>query len=90
MKIIRDGKEIELTKDELQNAFYEYQEFEQKERIKSILEQYDVEFTEDDLDEILSITNNELDDCDPYWNTEIDIITDAIAEHFNLDESEDD
>ena len=89
MTIYRDGKSIELTNKELQNAFYEYQEYEQKERVKTVLADYDVEFTEDDVDEIISITNSELDECDSYWDIEIDMIRDAIVEHFNLDESED-
>ena len=89
MKIYRDGQAIELTNDEVRNAFYEYQQYEQQERVRAILTEDGIEFTQDDVEEILSITNNELDDCDTYWDIEIDTIRNAIAEHFNLDDYED-
>lgn len=56
MKIIRDGKEIELTQKEMQDAFYEVQDNYDREDI----EEYFDQLSDEDIMDAWGITREEL------------------------------
>lgn len=69
MKIIRDGKEIQLTDDEIFNAYKEYHHDCLKEDVLSKAEEMEVEIPDDLLNRVLYRADKTLDNNDSYWET---------------------
>ena len=69
MKIIRDGKEIQLTDDEIFNAYKEYHHDCLKEDVLSKAEEMEVEIPDDLLNRVLYRADKSLDNNDSYWET---------------------
>lgn len=69
MKIIRDGKEIQLTDDEIFNAYKEYHHDCLKEDVLSKADEMEVEIPDDLLNRVLYRADKTLDNNDSYWET---------------------
>ena len=69
MKIIRDGKEIKLTDNEIYNAYKEYRHDCLKEDVLSKAEEMEVEIPDDLLNRVLYRADKTLDNNDSYWET---------------------
>ena len=69
MKIIRDGKEIQLTDDEIFNAYKEYHHDCLKEDVLSKAEEMEVEIPDDLLNRVLYRADKTLDNNDSHWET---------------------
>lgn len=70
MKIIRDGKEYELTFSEMIQAHEEYELDCMVEDVKNVYEQgeYDVELSEDDISEVAGFALHNLSKNDSYFD----------------------
>lgn len=55
MVIIRDGKEIELTKEEIRKAYEEERDSLYREDVESVIEYKDIEVTDDEFERILEV-----------------------------------
>mgnify|MGYP003550858118 CR=1 FL=1 len=67
MKIYRNGQEIELTKEELQAAYDEYDTQTKRRELAEKLESMEIELPADCFDDILDMIDNDLADNDSYW-----------------------
>lgn len=67
MKIIRDGKEIQLTDNEIYNAYKEYHRDCLKEDILSKADEMEVEIPDDLLNKVLHRVDKTLVNNDSYW-----------------------
>lgn len=81
MKIYRDGKAIELTKEELQLAYDEYDIYAKKRDLEETLKVMEIELPSECFDELLSKIDEELADNDTYWDIYGQTIEDAIYEY---------
>lgn len=68
MKIVRDGKEFELTQQELRMAYTEKHMEYLKEDIVSQAESNEIELDESDLNTIAERFEHSLERCDGYWD----------------------
>ena len=64
MKIIRNGQEIELTHEEMRQAYYEMKDEYTIEDIRSIYN-----LSEDKIDEALTIFERVIDNNDSFWDS---------------------
>lgn len=83
MKIVRDGKEYELTEEELSRAFWEKDD---RYSAEDILSRYDVD--PEKLPEVIREFNRNLDCNDTFWDCYWEAI-DYTAHIFGLKEKED-
>ena len=83
MKIIRNGQEIELTAEEMRQAYYEMKD---EYTIEDIRSRYDM--TDDKIDEALTIFERIIDSDDNFWDSYWSMI-EYVAEKLGLEEKED-
>ena len=82
MKIIRNGQEIELTHEEMRQAYYEMKDEYTIEDIRSIYN-----LSEDKIDEALTIFERVIDNNDSFWDSYWSMI-EYVAEKMGLEEKE--
>lgn len=82
MKIIRNGQEIELTHEEMRQAYYEMKDEYTIEDIRSIYN-----LSEDKIDEALTIFERVIDNNDSFWDSYWSMI-EYVAEKTGLEEME--
>ena len=82
MKIIRNGQEIELTHEEMKQAYYEMKNEYTIEDIRSIYN-----LSEDKTDEALTIFERVIDNNDSFWDSYWSMI-EYVAEKMGLEEME--
>lgn len=83
MKIIRNGQEIELTSEEMRQAYYEMKD---EYTIEDIRSRYNV--PDDKIDEALTIFERVFGCNDNFWDSYWSMI-EYVAEKMRLEESED-
>ena len=83
MKIIRNGQEIELTSEEMRQAYYEMKD---KYTIEDIRSLYNV--PDEKIDETLTIFKKVVDNDDDFWDSYWSMI-EYVAEKLGLEEKED-
>ena len=83
MKIIRNGQEIELTLEEMRQAYYKMKD---EYTIEDIRSRYDM--PEDKIDEALTIFERVVGNNDNFWDSYWSMI-DFIAEEMGLEERND-
>ena len=81
MKIYRDGKAIELTKEELQLAYDRYDAYVKKRDLEETLKVMEIELPSECFDELLSKIDEKLADNDTYWDIYGQTVEDAIYEY---------
>lgn len=81
MKIYRNGKAIELTKEELQLAYDKYDAYVKKRDLEETLKIMEIELPSECFDELLSKIDEELADNDTYWDIYGQTVEDAIYEY---------
>ena len=94
MKIIRDGKEFELTFSEMIQAHEEYELDCMVEDVRSKYEEgnYDVELSEDDISEVASFALHNLSKNDSYFEAywmSVEYTLDNYINNLPVDEEED-
>ena len=82
MKIIRNGQEIELTHEEMRQAYYEMKDEYTIEDIRSIYN-----LSEDKIDEALTIFERVIDNNDSFWDSYWSMI-EYVAEKMGLERIE--
>ena len=82
MKIIRNGQEIELTHEEMRQAYYEMKD---EYTIEDIRSRYNL--SEDKIDEVLTIFERVIDNNDSFWDSYWSMI-EYVAEKMGLEEME--
>lgn len=82
MKIIRNGQEIELTHEEMKQAYYEMKNEYTIEDIRSIYN-----LSEDKTDEALTIFERVIDNNDSFWDSYWSMI-EYVAKKMGLEEME--
>ena len=82
MKIIRNGQEIELTHEEMRQAYYEMKDEYTIEDIRSIYN-----LSEDKIDEALTIFERVFGCNDSFWDSYWSMI-EYVAEKMGLEEME--
>ena len=82
MKIIRNGQEIELTHEEMRQAYYEMKDEYTIEDIRSIYN-----LSGDKIDEALTIFERVIDNNDSFWDSYWSMI-EYVAEKIGLEEME--
>lgn len=82
MKIIRNGQEIELTHEEMRQAYYKMKDEYTIEDIRSIYN-----LSEDKIDEALTIFERVIDNNDSFWDSYWSMI-EYVAEKMGLEEKE--
>ena len=82
MKIIRNGQEIELTHEEMRQAYYEMKYEYTIEDIRSIYN-----LSEDKIDEALTIFERVIDNNDSFWDSYWSMI-EYVAEKMGLEKME--
>ena len=82
MKIIRNGQEIELTHEEMRQAYYEMKDEYTIEDIRSIYN-----LSEDKIDEALTIFERVIGRNDNFWDSYWSMI-EYVAEKMGLEEME--
>ena len=82
MKIIRNGQEIELTHEEMRQAYYEMKDEYTIEDIRSIYN-----LSEDKIDEALTIFERVIDNNDSFWDSYWSMI-EYVANEIGLEEKE--
>ena len=82
MKIIRNGQEIELTHEEMRQAYYEMKDEYTIEDIRSIYN-----LSEDKINEVLTIFERVIDNNDSFWDSYWSMI-EYVAEKMGLEEME--
>ena len=80
MKIIRNGQEIELTSEEMRQAYYEMKD---KYIIEDIRSLYNV--PDEKIDETLTIFKRVIDGDDDFWDSYWSMI-EYVAEELGLEE----
>lgn len=83
MKIIRNRQEIELTPEEMRQAYYEMKD---KYTIEDIRSLYNV--PDEKIDETLTIFKRVIDGDDDFWDSYWSII-EYVAEELGLEEKKD-
>ena len=83
MKIIRNGQEIELTPEEMRQAYYEMKD---EYTIEDIRSRYNV--PEDKIDEALMMFEGAIGNNDIFWDSYWSMI-EYVAEKLCLEEKED-
>lgn len=83
MKIIRNGQEIELTSEEMRQAYYKMKD---EYTIEDIRSRYDM--PEDKIDEALTIFERVVGNNDNFWDSYWSMI-DFVAEEMGLEERDD-
>ena len=83
MKIIRNGQEIELTPEEMRQAYYEMKD---EYTIEDIRSRYNL--SEDKIDEALTIFERVIGSNDNFWDSYWSMI-EYVAEKLCLEEKED-
>jgi hypothetical protein len=81
MKIIRDGKEFELTQQELREAYTEKHMEYLREDVASQAESDEITLDEGDLDIIADRFENALGKCDGYWDHYWNVMHYVISEY---------
>lgn len=81
MKIIRNGQTIELTKEELQLAYDEYDTYVKKRDLEETLKIMEIELPSECFEELLDKIDEELADNDTYWDTYAQTVGDVIYEY---------
>lgn len=81
MKIYRNGKAIELTKEELQLAYDKYDAYVKKRDLEETLKIMEIELPSECFDELLDKIDEELADNDTYWDIYGQTVEDAIYEY---------
>lgn len=94
MKIIRDGKEFELTFSEMMQAYEEYEFDCMIEDVKSKYEdgEYDVELTEKQIEEVAGLALHNLGKNDNYFDAywmSVECTLDDYIDKLPVDEEED-
>lgn len=69
MKIIRDGKEIELTNNEVYAAYKEYHGDCFREDVLGKIEEAEMDISDELLDKIIRRAEKTLDNNDSYWES---------------------
>ena len=82
MKIIRNGQEIELTPEEMRQAYYEMKD---EYTIEDIRSRYDM--PDDKIDEALTIFERIIGNNDSFWDSYWSMI-EYVAEKLCLEEKE--
>ena len=82
MKIIRNGQEIELTAEEMRQAYYEMKD---EYTIEDIRSRYDMQ--DDKIDEALTIFERIIGNNDSFWDSYWSMI-EYVAEKLCLEEKE--
>ena len=82
MKIIRNGQEIELTHEEMRQAYYEMKD---EYTIEDIRSRYNL--SDDKIDEVLTIFERVIDNNDSFWDSYWSMI-EYVAEKMGLEEME--
>ena len=82
MKIIRNGQEIELTLEEMRQAYYEMKD---EYTIEDIRSRYNL--SDDKIDEALTIFERVIDNNDSFWDSYWSMI-EYVAEKMGLEEME--
>ena len=82
MKIIRNGQEIELTPEEMRQA---YDEMKNEYTIEDIRSRYNL--SEDKINEVLTIFERVIDNNDSFWDSYWSMI-EYVAEKMGLEEME--
>ena len=83
MKIIRNGQEIELTLEEMRQAYYKMKD---EYTIEDIRSRYDM--PEDKIDEALTIFERVVGNNDNFWDSYW-LMIDFVAEEMGLEERND-
>ena len=83
MKIIRNGQEIELTSEEMRQAYYKMKD---EYTIEDIRSRYDM--PDDKIDEALTIFERVIGRNDNFWDSYWSMI-EYVAEELGLEEKED-
>ena len=83
MKIIRNGQEIELTSEEMRQAYYKMKD---EYTIEDIRSRYDM--PDDKIDEALTIFERVIGNNDNFWDSYWSMI-EYVAEKLCLEEKED-
>lgn len=83
MKIIRNRQELELTSEEMRQAYYEMKD---KYTIEDIRSLYNV--PDEKIDETLTMFERVIDSDDDFWDSYWSIIK-YVAEELGLEEKED-
>lgn len=81
MKIIRDGKEFELTQQELREAYLEKHMEYLKEDVMSQAESNEIELDESDIATIAERFEDALGKCDGYWDNYWNVMHYVISEY---------
>ena len=82
MKIIRNEQEIELTPEEMRQAYYEMKD---EYTIEDIRSRYNL--PDDKIDEALTIFERVIDNSDSFWDSYWSMI-EYVAEKMGLEEME--
>lgn len=69
MKIVRDNREIQLTNDEIYDAYTEYHHYCFKQDILSKAEEMGIEIPDELLNKVLYRADKTLDNNDSYWDS---------------------
>ena len=69
MKIIRDGKEIELTYNEIRDAYNEYHSSCLKEDIEGKAEEMEVKIPDELMDKVMYRAEKTIGNNDSYWES---------------------
>ena len=83
MKIIRNGQEIELTPEEMREAYYEIKD---EYTIEDIRSRYNV--PDDKIDEVLMLFERMIGDNDDFWDSYWSMI-EYVAKELGLEERDD-
>ena len=82
MKIIRNGQEIELTHEEMRQAYYEMKD---EYTIEDIRRRYNL--SEDKINEVLTIFERVIDNNDSFWDSYW-LMIEYVDEKMGLEEME--
>lgn len=81
MKIYRKGQTIELTNEELQLAYDEYDTYAKRKDLEKTLKIMEIELPSECFNELLDKIDTELADNDTYWDIYGQTVEDAIYEY---------
>lgn len=81
MKIYRNGQTIELTNEELQLAYDEYDTYAKRKDLEETLKIMEIELPLECFDELLNKIDAELADNDTYWDIYGQTVEDTIYEY---------
>lgn len=84
MKIVRNGIEIELTNEEIREAYKIKNKEYLIEDICCKLEEMEIEMSEQEIEDVVNITESTLENHDSYWECywlSIKYAIDSVKEH---------